>query len=416
MQIGHRLCGSESLEEAVNRSIALLQAEGFDNVHRESVQLPRWVRGREYAELRSPRSRPQPLLMLGLGNSIGTGTKGIEAEVVVVRNFSELDARGAEVKGKIVVYNQYCDWAATPIDCYGLSVGYRTSGAFEAAKYGALAALVRSVTGFSMATPHTGMTDGTTPIPTASLTVEDVSMMQRMQDRGQRITIYLYMEAQLLTPVTGHNVVAEIAGSQYPNETVLVSGHLDSWDVGAGVMDDADGAWISWSALSLVKLAKLKPKRTLRLVLWSCEEFGGIGGQQYWNDHNADELATMDIVFESDLGQTTKATHISPCTAIHVHHTRWILISFTLPTISCDTGVFHPLGLQLSANTIATNLVAEVGQLLASINATQVVTGGEGTDIDNWIGAGVPGASPVQRQRALLLVPPHQCRPDGSDG
>ena len=357
LQIGHRLCGSESLEEAVNRSIALLHAEGFDNVHRESVQLPRWVRGREHAELRSPRARPQPLLMLGLGNSIGTGKDGIEAEVLVVRNFTELSDRAQDVKGRIVVYNQYCDWVASPIDCYGLSVGYRTSGAAEAAKYGAVAALVRSVTGFSLATPHTGMAEGTTPIPTASLTVEDVSMLQRMQDRGQRITIFLYMEAQLLAPVTGHNVVAELTGSLYPNETVLVSGHLDSWDVGNGVMDDADGAWISWSALSLVKLAGLKPKRTMRLVLWSCEEFGGIGGQQYWNDHHAAELDTMDIVFESDLG------------------------------------VFHPLGLQLAANDKATAIVSQIGQLLSSINATQVVGGGEGTDIDNWLGAGVPGAS-----------------------
>jgi len=180
--------------------------------------------------------------------------------------------------------------------------------------------------------------------------------MQRFSDRGQSIILRLYMEATPLPPTVGHNVVAEIKGSTYPEQIVLVSGHLDSWDVGSGVMDDGGGAFISWSALSLVKMANLIPLRTLRLVLWSCEEFGGIGSQQYFNAHQT-EAKNMDIVFESDLG------------------------------------VFHPLGLELTANDAATKIVAGIGQLLTSINTSAVVGGGEGTDIAPWMNVGVPGAS-----------------------
>ena len=341
--IGHRLCGSESLQDAVEWSRQQLSAEGFDNVHLEQVSEPRWVRGMEYAELREPRKRPQPLAMLGLGSSIGTPREGITAEVIVVRNFTELAARAADVKGKIVVYNEYCNWRAQPIGCYGNSVTYRSSGAQRAAQYGAVASLTRSVTGFSMNTPHTGGSQRST-IPAAALATEDVDMLQRMQDRGQRMVIHMYMEAQTLNNTVGHNVVAEIKGSTYPDEVVLVSGHLDSWDVGVGAMDDGDGAILSWSALSLVKKAGLKPKRTLRLLFWSCEEQGGIGGHQYYQDH-VGELKNMDAVFEADLG------------------------------------VFTPYGLELTANNATTTIVREIGQLLTAINASQVVGGGEGTDI-----------------------------------
>ena len=165
---------------------------------------------------------------------------------------------------------------------------------------GAVGALIRSVTGFSMNTPHTGSSQ-TASIPWAAITIEDTDMLQRLQDRGLKIVVTLVMNASgvSLPSTINHNVVAEITGSQYPSEVVLVSGHFDSWDVGNGVMDDAGGAWISWSALSLVKQLGLKPKRTIRLVMWACEETGGLGGIQYFNDHQAD-IGNYSIVMESD--------------------------------------------------------------------------------------------------------------------
>jgi carboxypeptidase Q len=217
---------------------------------------------------------------------------------------------------------------------------------------GAVASLTRSVAPFSINSPHTGGQNyggGVIQIPAACITIEDAEMFQRMQDRGQKIVVKLYMEAQ-----------------NYPNETVIVSGHLDSWDVGTGAMDDGGGAAISWSVLSLIKMLNLKPKRTIRLVMWSCEEFGGIGGQQYYQQHS-DQLNSMNLVMESDLG------------------------------------VFHPDGIQFTGTDPARQIMQGVGALLKSINATEVTTGGEGTDISPWINHGVPGASLANENQKYFM-------------
>lgn len=354
--IGSRLCGSDSLADAVAYMIDALTEEGLDNVHGEKTMEPVWTRGNEYATLHSPRKRPYKLSMLGIGGSSGSGGKPIIAEAIVVHSAQELMNR-TDVKGKIVVWNPYCDWAAQPIGCYGTVVQFRSMGAIWAAKAGAVASLARSAASFSLKSPHAGMgQDG--GIPAADLAVEDVDMLQRFQDRGQKITIEIYMEASTSAPRVGYNVVAEIKGSTKPDEVVLVSGHLDSWDASSnGVMDDGGGAFISWAVLSLMKLAGLRAQRTMRLVLWSCEEFGGLGGDTYWNDHKS-EIDNMDMVMESDLG------------------------------------TFTPWGLELTVNDNRSfAMVTEVGQLLTSINSSVVVGAGEGTDINNWLEAGVPSAS-----------------------
>jgi len=358
--IGNRVSGSENLEHAVQYMVQALQMDGLDNVHAEAVTIPHWERGYEYANMITPRA--YPMQILGLGSSVGTqmyGSDGITAQVVVFQSFDELANNSALAKGKIVVWNQQCDWVLMPVDCYGISVVYRVSGASAAAAAGAVASLTRTVAPFSIYSPHTGMqvySSNVTQIPAACITIEDAEMMQRMQDRGQTITLKLYMEAKNLPNATGHNVVAEITGSTYPEEVVLVSGHLDSWDVGQGAMDDGGGAFISWQALTLVRQLGFKPLRTLRLVLWSCEEFGGVGAQQYFTKHQS-EVADMDLVMESDLG------------------------------------VFTPQGIQFAGNAAAMQVMQGIGTLLTSINASAVTTGGEGTDINYWMVAGVPGAS-----------------------
>jgi carboxypeptidase Q len=261
--IGPRVCGSATLETAVDYMIEQLQADGLDNVHAEQTSLPYWYRGEESATLIRPRNAK--LNMLGLGGSVGTqqyGEEGLTADVIVVSSFDDLTAKAAQAAGKIVLFNQYCDWVANPVECYGPSVMYRELGAQAVAAVGGLAALVRTVGSFSINSPHTGMFGGYgngTQIPTACLTIEDtdvsrtkkaarspctisslttfvlfcsrppLQMLQRMQDRGSPITITLKMEAELSpSPAIGHNVVAEITGSEFPDEVVLVSGHLDS--------------------------------------------------------------------------------------------------------------------------------------------------------------------------------------------
>lgn len=236
--IGPRLCGSESLTKAVNWIQNAMINEGLDNVHIEEVQLPHWVRGEEHAQLLQPRNTK--LSMLGLGNSIGTGPSGIRASVLVVRSFDELNARCEEARNKIVVFNPQCDWQRQPVDCFDPMVDYRNSGASHAAKCGAIASLSRSAASRSIDSPHTGAVIynlSYPKIPAGSLSVEHADMLDRFQQRNQSIEIFLYMEAQTLPDVVGSILVAEIKGSTLPDEIVLVSGHLDSWDVGQGKLD-----------------------------------------------------------------------------------------------------------------------------------------------------------------------------------
>ncbi|XP_050518668.1 carboxypeptidase Q-like isoform X1 [Diabrotica virgifera virgifera] len=227
----------------------------------------------------------------------------------------------------------------------------RYKGPSKAAKYGAIATLIRSATPFSLNTLHTGVTEYEDSIPkiaAASITIEDAHMLQRMQDRGEKIVLKLNIQTQNLDPVTSRNVVAEIKGSRDPEKVVLVSGHIDSWDVGVGAMDDGGGAFISWYALRVLKAFGLKPKRTVRSVLWTAEEQGLIGVQAYDKAHR-EELDKHIFVMESD----------------------W--------------GAFTPLGLEYVAGVEGGCILKEVLKLLAPINATQTkLVDSAGSDIAIW--------------------------------
>ena len=258
--IGHRLSGSKNLERAIEWALAEMKRDGLDNVRGEKVMVPHWVRGEESLEITAPR--PMKLAMLGLGNSVGTPAQGITAEAVVVRNFTELDALGERVRGKIVVYN-------VPFTNYGATVQYRSSGPSRAARYGAVAAIVRSITPISLQSPHTGGLnyDLQQPkIPAAAISIEGAEMLQRMHDRGERTTLRLKMEAKFLPDAESANVIAELRGSEKPDEIVLVAGHYDSWDVGQGAHDDGGGCIIAWEAVRLLKELGLRPRRTIRVA------------------------------------------------------------------------------------------------------------------------------------------------------
>ncbi|MCM3905795.1 MAG: M20/M25/M40 family metallo-hydrolase, partial [Pyrinomonadaceae bacterium] len=293
--IGHRLSGSKSLERAIEWAIAEMKSDGLDNVRAEKVMVPHWVRGEESLEMITPV--PRKLTMLGLGNSVGTPVEGIAAEAVVVRSFDELDALGERVRGKIVVYN-------VPFTNYGATVRYRSSGASHAARLGAVAAVVRSITPVSLQTPHTGglIYDETQPkVPAAAITIEGAELLQRMHDRGERPTLRLKMEAKFLPDAESANVVAEIKGSEKPDEVVLIGGHFDSWDVGQGAHDDGGGCIMAWEAVRLLKELGLRPRRTIRVVLYTNEENGLRGGNAYRDAHRP-ELSKHILAIESDSG------------------------------------------------------------------------------------------------------------------
>jgi carboxypeptidase Q len=292
---GPRQEGSTNLEAVLDWILQEMKKDGLDNVHGEKVMVPHWVRGAESAELVEPRHVNLP--MLGLGNSVGTPPGGITAEVLVVTNFDDLHAHAALAPGKIVLINQ-------PFESYGKTVRIRRDGAVEAAKVGAVASLIRSVTPVSLKSPHTGAmtyTNGVTKIPHAAITVEDADMLQRMQERGQKVVVHLQMSAQTLPDVPSRNVIAEVRGRELPDEVIIVSGHIDSWDVGEGAEDDGGGAISAWESVRLIKKLGLQPKRTIRVVLWTDEENGGSGAKTYERDHKA-ELAKHILAIESDSG------------------------------------------------------------------------------------------------------------------
>lgn len=290
---GPRLSGSDNLENALDWIVEEMKKDGLVNVKREPVMVPHWVRGKEYCELISPRKANMELL--GLGGSIGTPKNGITAEVLVVNSFEDLKARASEAKGKIVLYNY--EWQG-----YGKGAHYRVHGAKDAALAGAVASLIRSVSPIGMNNPHGGMmlyADSIPKIPHAAITLEDAELLQRLQNRGITPKVTLYMEAKTLPDRESANVVGEIRGIEYPDEIIAIGGHIDSWDAGTGAHDDGAGCLATWKAVKLLYDLGIKPKRTIRAVMWVNEENGVRGGKQYAKDHKDEP---HHLLFEFDSG------------------------------------------------------------------------------------------------------------------
>ena len=321
--------------------------DGLENVKGEKVAVPTWIRGNESATLLSPFKKE--LSMLGLGGSIATPRGGLTAEVIVVNDWDELESRSNEVPGKIVLFN-------APFTSYGETVAYRYSGASAAAKHGAVASLIRSIGPWSMDTPHTGVMaykDDVQKIPNAALTMEDAMMLSRIHDRNDKIIVKLDMSARMVADRWSHNVLGEIKGSIYPEEVVVVGGHIDSWDVGQGAHDDGGACIASWEVLRLIKELGLKPKRTIRCVMWTNEENGGKGNKGY-RDMHLDEMDKHVLAIES------------------------------------DGGVFSPKGFGFSGSNSARELVEEIHELMKPIGANTISDGGRAADVAPLNDEGVP--------------------------
>ena len=344
---GPRLSGSKNLENAINWILKEMNNDGLENVKGEKVAVPTWIRGKESATLLSPFKKE--LSMLGLGGSIATPRGGLKAEVIVVNDWDELESRSNEVPGKIVLFN-------APFTSYGETVAYRYSGASAAAKHGAVASLIRSIGPWSMNTPHTGVMaykDDVQKIPHAALTMEDAMMLSRIHDRNDKIIVKLDMNARMVADRWSHNVLGEIKGSIYPEEVVVVGGHIDSWDVGQGAHDDGGGCIVSWEVLRLIKELGLKPKRTIRCVMWTNEENGGKGNKGY-RDMHMDEMDKHVLAIES------------------------------------DGGVFSPEGFGFSGNESAREIVEEIHELMKPIGANTISEGGRAADVAPLNDEGVP--------------------------
>jgi carboxypeptidase Q len=335
---GNRLSGSSNLEAAIRWAVDEMRRDGLENVRAEPVKVPHWVRGRESLEIVG--AAPQPLVMLGLGNSVGTPPGGVEADLMIAHSFEELDSLRDRVRGRIVLFN-------VPFTTYGETVRYRSAGPSRVAEMGGVAMLVRSVGPAGLRTPHTGMlqyAEGQPQIPAAAITVEDAARLQRIVDRGTTVRLKLTMEAQFLPDADSANVVGELRGRERPDEIVVIGGHFDSWDVGTGSTDDGGGCVVSWEALRLMKRLNLRPRRTVRVVLWTNEENGGRGGLGYRDRHQG-ELANHVMMMES------------------------------------DSGVLKPRGFGFSGSDAARAKVRDIAMLLTGIQADQIGPSGGGADI-----------------------------------
>ena len=351
-RIGNRLSGSPALEKAVLWAAAQMKADGLSNVVTPRVKVAHWVRGNESASLLEPVNKP--LTILGLGGSVATPKRGITAPVVPVSSFEDLDKKGrAVVEGKIVLFN-------VPFESYNRTVVYRTAGPSRAARLGAVAVLVRSVTPVSIQSPHTGSleyADGFVKVPAAAVTIEDALLIQRLVDAGNSVVVHLEMEAHTLPDADSANVIGEIPGRERPDEVVVIGGHLDSWDVGAGAQDDGSGCITALEAVHIIHSLGLIPRRTLRVVFWTNEENGGAGGEAY----------------RAWAGDTVR-NHVA--------------------AIEMDGGAEKPLGFGLSASgdlQAVLGRVREIGTLLDRIDAGSIQSGGGGADIAPIMVDGVPG-------------------------
>ena len=371
--IGPRLSGSPQAQKAVEWVAGEMRKLGAE-VTLEKAQVPHWVRGAETGELIAwpgqAEGTKQKIVLTALGGSVATPAEGITAEVVVVDSWKELRALpGGAVQGKILLFNHRFDkeLAATGhgLQAYGGSVVYRGAGPIAAGAAGALAVLVRSAGGGDYRSPHTGMTEyapGTTKIPAAAVTAEDAELLKTLTHEG-KVTMHLTLTPQTLPNADSYNVIADWKGTEHPEQVVIVSGHLDSWDLGTGAIDDGAGVAVSMATLGLMKELGIRPKRTVRLIAWMSEEEGSEGAAQYMKDHAA-EMKNHAGAIESDLGAD------------------------------------HPTGIYFAGKPELGQWLRPVGQVLDAIGAGTLENAPEtGEDIAGLTARGVPSFAPIQDSR-----------------
>ncbi len=348
-QIGPRLSGSAGAQKAVDWTKSVMEKEGFDRVFLQEVMVPHWVRGaKEIAYIQVGKTKIN-VPVAALGGSVGTGPKGVQAGVVEVKSFQELRALGSgKVKGKIVFFNRPMDpTKINTFDAYGGAVDQRAGGASEAAKLGAIAAIVRSMTNRHDDQPHTGgmrYATGVPLIPTAAISTNAADQLSTLLTTNPALTFYVKQTCETLPDAKSYNVVGEIRGSEKPDEIIVVGGHLDSWDLAEGAHDDGSGCVQSIEVLRILKALGIKPKRTIRAVMFMNEENGLKGGIKY-----------------ADLAKANNEKHIA--------------------AIESDEGGFTPRGFGIVGTAAQRAKVMPWKALLEPYGLTDIGPGSGGADI-----------------------------------
>jgi Zn-dependent M28 family amino/carboxypeptidase len=371
--IGPRAVGSAQAQAAVEYVADQLRQLGLQ-VKLEEVKVPHWIRGAEAAELveypGQTSGATQKVVITALGGTVPTAATGLTADLVVATSFDELKAIGREkVQGKIVLFNVPFDQqkAANGFagEAYGEAVAYRGNGPKTAAELGAVACLVRSVGGADYRIPHTGWS-APAGIPAAAVTSEDANLISRLATHGD-VRMHLTLTSHTDPDVSSYNVIGDLKGSQRPEQVVVVSGHLDSWDLGTGAIDDAAGVAVAMETAELIQQLHLHPARTIRVVAWMDEENGGRGHEAYGKEHAA-EMPNHVAAIESDLGAS------------------------------------HPLGFNAKMNADGLASLKPVQDILQSFGANliHVTTHSPGSDITPMAEAGVPAFGIMQDGRTYF--------------
>jgi Zn-dependent M28 family amino/carboxypeptidase len=371
--IGPRLSGSAQAAKSVEYVASELKAIGCE-VQLERLMVPHWVRGEERAALvqfpGQADNTTQKIVLCALGASVATPADGITADVVVAKNFDELKALPREkVAGKIVLFNYPFDKQMAAEgrggEAYGEAVVYRGDGPSAAARQGAVACLIRSVGGADYRLPHTGQTkyaDDAPKIPAGAVTAEDADLIADLVRQGP-VKMKLILTPQQLPDVESHNVIGDIKGSEHPEQVIIVSGHLDSWDLGTGAIDDAAGVAVSMEAANLIQKLHLKPKRTIRVIAWMNEENGLAGSKQYGKDHEK-EMSNHFAAMET------------------------------------DGGAGHPLGINIKGKSEVKKMLAPIAAILQESGAGMLnLVEHVGADTEPLEKADVPAFSPIQDSR-----------------
>ena len=307
-KIGHRLSGSIGASKAVEWTEMIMNSYGFDKIYKQDLFVPNWKRG-DKEEVRIIGQKDEELNVLALGMSVSTPKKGISAKVVEVQGIEDIEVLGRDkIKGKIVFFNRPTDQRLISTgSAYGGAVDQRTAGPTEAAKYGAVAVVIRSIGTAFDDVPHTGVTryvEGIKKIPAAALGVKSADKLTLALKNNPNVKLFIKMNCETLEDAPSHNVVGELIGNEFPNEIITIGGHLDSWDVGQGAHDDGAGCMQSIQVLRLFQKLGIKPKRTIRAVMFMNEENGTRGGLKYAElakKNNENHL----IALESDAGAFT---------------------------------------------------------------------------------------------------------------
>ena len=303
--VGGRLAGSPQMYKAEKWATQALQIAGSDKVWLQQCNVPRWTRGGKDEAYFIDNSKKRPIDILALGNSTGTSSKGLLAQVVVINSFEELERRRKDVKGKIVFYNyKFNSLFIKTFLAYADAVKYRAQGPSLAAKYGSVGVLVRSMTHGIDNNPHTGAltyNDSFPKVPAAAVGIQDADQLADVLSKNQHVQLFVKTNAKMLKDTIGHNVIGEIIGSEFPDEIITVGGHLDSWDPAEGAHDDGAGCVQSIELIRVFKAIGYKPKRTIRVVLFANEENGLRGGNRYAAEAKAKNEKHL-FALESDAG------------------------------------------------------------------------------------------------------------------